>query len=195
MKKLYIIYSITLLAIVSCQPSETAIQTAMASTQAALPTATQIPFSEFNLEGQLIQENDLPAGYSGAQVSNMAVNNLPEKLNNIPEPDYSISQEFEKDGKQGGTVNIFLYEDLTKLNSAYSTMAPLDSENFVEGDWEKGELLRVDISFPITLKLLSLTFYKCHAIVYIHFLDSVSEESSITYGNRLSNRLTPLVCR
>jgi hypothetical protein len=185
MKKLHTIFIIIAsLVVVSCQPSATAI-----------PTTTPIPFSEFNLENLLIQENDLPAGYSGAQVSNMAISNLPEKISDIPEPDYSISQEFEKDGKQGGTVSIFLYEDLAKLNRAFSTMTPLDTEYSVEGDWEEGELLRVDVSYPITLKLLSFTFYKCHAIVRIHFLDSVSEKNSITYGNRLIKRLTPLVCR
>lgn len=194
MKKLSTIILIIPLVVLGCQPSEAAIQTAMASTQAAMPTI-QIPFSEFNLEEVLVHENDLPAGYSGAQIGKTAVNNLPESLRNIPEPDYSISQELEKDGEQGGSVNVFLYEDLSKLKEAFLLITPLDETYSVKGDWEDSELLRVDVSAPIVKKFLDLTFYKCHAIVYIHFSDSVSEENSITYANRLSGRLTPLVCR
>ena len=43
MKNLFVLFLIVVLFISGCQPSETAIQTAMAQTQAALPTATPAP--------------------------------------------------------------------------------------------------------------------------------------------------------
>lgn len=181
------------LVLASCQPSQAAIETAIASTQVALPTATPIPFSEFNLEGTLIQENDLPAGYSGAQVSNFA----PEAFKNVPKADYTISQQFEKNGQQNGSVTVFLYEDLTRQNNAYSTIAEglTNERRSVEGEWDRGELVSINITFPLKLILIDMVFSQCHAVVHIRFTASDSENNMITYAERLSKRLTPIVCR
>ena len=66
MKKLG--FLLLVMFLVSCSPSETAIQTAIANTQIAQPTLTPTPvdLSLLKLDPVLIQSGDLPASRSGA---------------------------------------------------------------------------------------------------------------------------------
>lgn len=192
MKKLSALLLIALLLVTGCQPSESAIQTAVAQTQAAQPTATQIPFSEFDLEDFLIQENDLPAGYSGAQVSNSA----PEMFNDIPKTDYTIYQQFQIGNKQAGGVGVFLYENKDSMERAYERIADgMGDTNAVERDWDKGELRVFSVTEPFIISFVDLVFANCFAVVHIRLTDTDNDKDVITYAERLNKRLTPLVCR
>ena len=64
---------IGLVFLAACAPSQTSIQTAVAQTLAVIPTPTPIPFSALQLDSQLIQPGDLPAGCVGGQITRFAM--------------------------------------------------------------------------------------------------------------------------
>jgi hypothetical protein len=58
------------------------------------PTTTPVPLSEIQLESIIIQEGDLPAGFSEAQIRDEA----PERFRELPEAQNTIYQQLEKNG-------------------------------------------------------------------------------------------------
>ena len=181
----------------ACAPSENTVNTAIAQTQAAIPTdtpiptATPIPFSAFDLEDLLIQQNDLPAGYSGAQVGNTA----PEMFGGIPKADYIIYQQFQKNGESAGGVTVFLYESIQSVDKAYQVIAVgMGNTEPVAGDWEKGELVIFSIS-AINFTAIDVLYADCHSAVHIRLSDIDNKQHVINYAKRLNERLSPLVCR
>lgn len=201
MKKVFCSLLVILL-LIACSPSQeeiqATVQASIAETQKAMPTetpvptATPIPFSEFDLEDLLVQDNDLPAGYSGAQASNTA----PQMFSSVPKPEYSIYQQFEKSGKQTGGVAVFLYDDLGKVDSAYKLLLDgMGKTEIVNGNWDKGNVVDYSIGMTITLDGVDLLFSHCHSVVHIRITGTRNKSNVITYAERLDKRLSSLVCR
>ena len=188
MKKLSTLFSFVIILIAACQPSETVIQTAIAQTQAAIPTATLIPFSALDLESILITSGDLPAGYEAAQIRS----ELSGFSKAAPTPDYYISQSFSYKGRMGGLIEILVYDDISNLQAAYKlTLNNLPGElNNVEIG-EGGEASA--LFFPV--EAASLSFFHCHAVVVIQFMETSVYADAVSYGKRLDERITPIVCR
>ena len=116
-------YFVLLLSACSNEPSENIIQTAIAQTQAAkptettvpsatpeptsttMPTETVVPLSDIDLVPLLIQEGDLPAGFSGAQIRYL------DKTQDSGEDlivNYAV-RDLELNGKAGGTVMVIVF--------------------------------------------------------------------------------------
>src|SRR6266542_3910846 len=93
-KRLFVVPTISIAVIISScvsapsTPSSQSIQTALAQTQVAIPTATPVPFSALDLESVIITGGDLPAGYEASQIRSK----LSDLSKAAPTPDYFISQ-------------------------------------------------------------------------------------------------------
>ena len=92
---------VLMFGISACEPSVEAIQTALAQTESAMPTATIIPFAALNLETTLITSGDLPPGYEASQIRA----SRSDFTKNAPAPDYFISQELSYNGSMGGDLS------------------------------------------------------------------------------------------
>jgi len=80
------------------------------------PTLTPIPLSALKLDQILIQSGDLPAGLSGAQIRDTA----PAMFKDVPMADSTIYQQLARNGNSASGVAVFLYEDKSKVDKAYS---------------------------------------------------------------------------
>ena len=192
-----LILAVSLLA--ACTPSQNAVQTAIAQTQAAIPAATQIPFSLLHLDDVLIQENDLPAGISGAQIDNGVGLDL---------ADYYLSQDMAYQDQRRGWVQVFIYEDTSltawrygnRLSGFASECAkaagqchPGDPQT-IFGLGEDAKM--IDVYNMIGPDAYTVAFYRCHAVVEISIWSAINDSSGlITYAKRLDERLKPIVCR
>jgi len=199
MKRVILIVILIGIVITACSPSETAIQTASTQTQTALPTtmpeptATLIPFSEFDLEDILIQANDLPAGYLGGQASNTTL----RMLDDIQNADYIISQQIQKDDYEAGDVTVFLFElevDVTKAYEEILKLLPEDAKS-VDGEWDVGALYILSLETPTVFDSIAMVFSRCHAVVSIRIDFSKNENDILSYAKQLLERLQPFVCR
>jgi hypothetical protein len=169
-------------------PSEGAIQTAIAQTQAAAPTPTPIPFSALDLEDVVITDGDLPAGFEPSQIRS----ELGDLSNDAATPDYFFSQSVSHGGGFGGMVDVLVYEDSAQVEPAYAALA-----NSMPGDARDvaiGEKASAASDFRI-IEVASLTFVRCHAVVSIQFQGTANIDDVVAYATRLDKRLEPLVCR
>lgn len=176
----------------ACGPTDTEIQStvqaSIAQTQAAVPTATQIPFSALNLEPILITTGDLPPGYEASQIRN----ELSDLSKASPTPDYFVSQSISYNGNFGGTIDVLIYEDSVKTQSAYQVISnnmPGDSTNIEVGDG--GQIS----STSFIVSTVSLSFIRCHAVVSVQFMETTQKDDVVSYAKRLDERLKPLVCQ
>ncbi len=99
--------------LMGCSPSPEAIKKAIEQTQTAMPTPTHTPLSALQLDSLITQENDLPSGVSGAQISNEE--GCDASGGNIC-ADYYISQELSYKDNKRGEVEIWVYK-VTTYNS------------------------------------------------------------------------------
>jgi len=189
----------------ACAPSEQDIQTAVAQTQAAMPTETPIPWSELQLDDLIIQPNDLPSGVSGSQIS--YYEECDASAGDIC-ADYYISQELEFQGKRSGVVAVWVYGAMQDVLTRYDGV----TDNFIaeckktEGQCYPGDpksipelgdsSMMIDVGNWIGGDWYHIIFTRCNAAVYVE-LGLVSKDPSgvITYARRLDERLTSSVCR
>jgi len=115
-----ILFVFILFALVACSPSESAIQTAIVETQmwslpytTVIPYETPIPYSVLELDDLIIPSTDLPAGVTGAQISNL------EEQSNLQPADYYIQQELSYDNNSSGKIQVWVYEDIEITLSRY----------------------------------------------------------------------------
>lgn len=177
------------------QSSSTATPTLTPTTT---PTLTPVPLSEIDIEPIIIKDGDLPIGYSGGQVKDVA----PRGYTYMPPAEKTIYQELVKDGKLSGFVVIFLYSTQENVERAYVRVSQLLSDN---GDTESsniaGEKATIAADF-LGYDNAAIAFVRCSAVVEIRILgvtDIVAsmqlEESIGSYAKRLDERLKPLICR
>src|SRR5215510_14395708 len=139
-----------------CGPSESSVNTSFAQTQAAIPTVTQIPFSALHLEDILIQDNDLPAGYSGGRVTN-----TPGQLmfSDVPEAEYSVQQFINKGTELEGFVTVFVYESTDDREGAYNIiLSSMSDSQPIEGNWEMGRIQFFDVG---SIERFDILFTTC----------------------------------
>lgn len=207
MNKRYIIILIAvslflLLVLTGCQDkdlsttSDSDIQTAIAQTQAAQPTSTQVPptpivLSEIDLVPVLIQPGDLPAGFTGAQIRD--THPPMGWWEKIPTPDNFIYQQFAKGADEGGSVQVLLYDNLDDSSKAFSIMKGNTPIEGVGSEAYISARVGIGLDGPTDLLSIHLAVIRCHAVVYIYM--KTDRDSIIAYAQKLDARLEPLVCQ
>lgn len=204
----------TLIAVVflsACTPSTESVQTAIAETQKAVqaqststPLPTQIPFSALQLDNLVIQPNDLPAGVSGAQISNY------EDCNSSAGDicaEYFFNQDLEFQNQKRGEIIIWVYEDKQYVNARYKMILdsftkecqktegqcyPEDPKTIPNlGD----ESIMIDVYNYIGADIFHIGFTRCNAVVYVKIGQVANDpDSLITYARRLDDRLKSIIC-
>ena len=160
----------------------------------ATPTPTPIPLSELELEPLLIQAGDLPAGFSGAQVRDVA----PQMFDELPIAENVIDQRFEKGGAAAGGVTVILYSSKSEIDEVYGLLVSSmgDSTQTVTEVGEQAIAIVESLSAAgVTFKFSDLTFIRCSAVVYIRMSDIADSDAITAYAKRLDSRLEPVVCR
>lgn len=195
---------LALILIASCStaPSSSEIQTAIAQTQAAAPTDTPvpaptlIPLSDIDLESILIQEGDLPAGYSGAQVRSAEGRRSDTELNKAVN---SIFQQFSLQGESAGGVSVYLFESLADRDEAYNAI--LTGLDETEGISQVGEnAVKWSAYVPLvgglgTIEGSMVVFVRCESLVTVEMRRAVDVTGAISYSQRLDQRLQNDICR
>jgi len=167
------------------------------------PTATPIPLSELDLEPLLIQPGDLPAGFSGAQIKDVA----PSMFDDLPAAENTIDQRFERGGDTAGGVTVFLYGSTSKIEEAYALLMSIEADyvalltddmnvQTVTGVGEQAIVSVVSLSMGgFTLESSDLDFVRCSAVVHIRMVGVADIDTIRAYAKRLDKRLEPVVCQ
>ncbi len=156
------------------------------------PTPTPaIPFSD--LGPLLIQENDLPAGYTGGVINDK----VPTSMNMLvmPMADYVVSQRLLKNESTSGIVSVMYYLSKGNVETAYETvLADMSNPQSLK---EIGDLAAVEMvtDNPIASQNgVNLIFRQCNAFAII-FVQGTNDGQAITaYAKRLAARLQSQVC-
>jgi len=165
------------------------------------PTPTPIPLSELRLEPLLIQPGDLPAGFSGAQVKDVA----PSLFDDLPTAENTIDQRFERGGDTAGGVTVFLYDSTSEIEEAYALIMSIEADSSIMGGMNVqavagvGEQAIVSVLslsvWGFTLESSDLAFIRCNAVVHIGMVGVVDIDTIKAYAKRLDSRLEPVVCQ
>jgi hypothetical protein len=165
------------------------------TTPATTPIPTVIPFSTLQLDNQIIQLNDLPAGCSGGQIT--YDRNLSYFFNkyDTPTPDYFISEQIDCGQSVDGRIQIFLYENINSTTKAYQNISTFykGKSLYAESTLSAPKLGDEAIGVISSFNEPDLVFRFCHAVITIDLVDSLP--STIAYAQRLNKRLSPVVCR
>jgi len=176
-------------------------------TPTSTPTATTTPikFSSLQLDDLIVQPYDLPAGISGAQISNH------EDCNSAAGnkcAEYYIKLDLAYQDKQHGHVQIWVYEDSQYVTARYN----VESDTFIaecqktEGQCYPGDpkavpdlgdsATMIDVYNYIGADSFYILFARCNAVVRIYIWGVANDpDGVITYAQHLDKRLTPIVCR
>ena len=203
MKNLLLVI-ICIFLISGCAPSQADIEKAIFQTQTAMPTQTLIPtptlipLSMIDISNLLIQQYDLPSGFSGAQISK----NLPDQYKDIQKPDYAVYQEFTYDGKRSGGVAIFAYSSEENTNKAYDDLLTIwvlnnlgIDENRVTGIGEIAAYGTVHGALFLGQDVTEFKFKDCgNFVVNLDFQNIEDYVSVQNYAENLDKRLSPIFC-
>lgn len=212
----YVLITLLLgLIFTACAPSEAAIQTAMAQTQAALPTATYtpeptetplptltptitpIPLSEIDLESLVFAEGDFPPFYERS----VAKTSPPQKhpFTEMPLPvkvlwQETINTQGSSLGNTLGEVGIFLYDDLELANQAYSVVTGFgdffgETAQSLDGLGEQA-LFDEKEFFLFGSLFQNIAFTHCGAFIYAN----IPSKDGVNYATRLDARLSEIIC-
>lgn len=163
-----------------------------------MPTseATAVPLSQVDLEPVLVVERDLPQDLAPDIVSKEnAVGNAEE----LDRADQVITQYFLLNGGEGGGVSVFLFESLDDVQAAFGKVSTFMDRPLVYklvGEQARIENFYIPVVPDVApIEGSRLIFKRCHALVVIQFPRAADVDAIGTYGQRLDQRLQPLVCR
>jgi len=157
-------------------------------------TPAPVPISEIQLDSIVIQEGDLPAGFSGAQIRDTA----PEMFKDLPSAQNTVYQQLEKEGDVAGGITIFLYDSQDNIETAYNLIVGglLDDAKLSDEVGEKAIISSISITIAdITIKSVDMAFVRCGAVVHIRMSGTDDVNSVVAYAKRLDNRLKTLICQ
>lgn len=158
-----------------------------------LPTPTPISLTDIDLEPLLIQDGDLPAGLSGAQVRSTP----PNMFRDITGAANQIHQQFARDGNSAGGVAVFLFEETADRDQAYAVILDGFGDTIEAVDvGEQGSATPPTTSMINQgLNSYDLLFSRCAAVAHIRMSGEFMDINMITaYAERLDQRLTEAVC-
>lgn len=181
----------------ACAPSQGAIQTAIAQTQAAQPlatvtvlppTPTAVPLEDLDIESVLVKDGDLPENLERDQVKS----SLPDSLKAlVPAPNRVVRQEFTSGIFRSDGTTIMLYESLDDLQKAYPVVVDLVFESAGGESAGIGEQSAIEgVQSP------KIIFVRCHALVWVGLFTGADDvrDMALEYAKRLDKRLAELVC-
>ena len=208
-----IIVCFAILILISCSPNSTEPTLTLTNTPqpsntptetpTQMPTQTPVPLADLNFEQIMIQEGDLPAGYSGAQIRDR----VPEMFDSLPEPQNEAYQQIAHKDEAAGGVSIILYDSHEDLKAAYNEIVDgmkfeEDSESIdvetiaLDEVGEQATACSVETSvLGQTFESLDLVFLRCQAIAHIRMTDTTNLDYGLSYAQRLDERLQPMVCQ
>ncbi len=201
---------ISVISIISaaCTPSASLVQTAIAQTQAVMPSQTSITNTpsvsqHVDIENIILLPGDLPKEFVRGQTKNF----IPKDFFRVPEgASKVINQEFEAEKLDISYVVILQYESLVDVNKVYDTVFTyldktkdynkLDNILTIRGLGETSHIAGHDRDANDSKRsTVHVVFTRCNAFVYIYFKsDKVQTDSVAVYAQRLDSRLKPLIC-
>ena len=158
------------------------------------PTSTPLPLSGIDLESIIIEDGDLPAGFSGAQIRDVA----PGMFRDLPLAQNTVYQQLEKNGETAGGIAIFLYDSQENVEEAYNLIVDgmTDDAELSNNVGEKATTLSMSMTaLGITTKAAEIVFVRCGAVVHIRMTGTSDVDSVVAYAKRLDRRIEILVCR
>lgn len=164
------------------------------------PTPTQITvdLTSLKLDSTLIKPEDLPAGYSGGQVS---IGSIPSFFgSNMPVPQNQIIQEIVSNGKAQGSISVWLFSKesdaktlYTKFVESFGNKVTINSTKTNNGADIKATEYSIGNTQTGITKTVALTFTKCQYIGYLLIGGIDQEKVLVNYIERLSTRLDNLL--
>lgn len=189
---LLLIYLVTACAPVA-NPTPTITATAVPT---PFPVSTPIPLSELDIELLLIAVGDLPEGMAPDTITN---ENAVGSVDELDRADAVHTQYFLLEGGEGGGVSVFLFESLDDVQAAFdkvSTLMDEPSHSNAVGEQTIAESFFIPLVPDVpAIEGSRLAFSRCHALVVIQFPRADDMLAIARYGQRLDERLQPLVCR
>lgn len=166
---------------------------APASIPTSISTSDVVEFSKLNLENILIQDGDLPAGTSGAQLRSKP----PQMFKDVPQAEYTVFQQFERQGEPAGGVAVFVYKSHEVLERGYSEILKgmIEAKSITDfGDKANLAVLSMSV-LGVKEYHLEALFSRCQALIHIRMTNNSDRESIIAYAERLDTRIDAIVCR
>ena len=159
----------------------------------AVPTPTPIALADIDIEPLLIQDGDLPAGLSGAQVRSTP----PNMFRDVTGASNQIHQQFARGDDPAGGVAVFLFEDTAARDQAYAVILDGfgDTIEAVDVGEQGAAFVPPEIMRRQGLNSYDLLFSRCSAVAHIRMSGEFMDIAMITaYAERLDQRLTEAVC-
>jgi len=192
MKRILCVFFISCLAVLlpACSTARTNVQTKEQISEVEL-TQTATVFS--NLVPVLIQENDLPQGYFAGS-STKKVPTYYQKLF-LPDADYFIRQQIQKDSVSAGQVDVLYYLSEGAVKIAFDDIKDdMREANDLDGVGEMAVIEIMPKGQGTVQDSLGIVFIQCHVVVHFSLLETIDAQSAISYSEDLSERLKPYVC-
>ena len=204
----------------SCTQSESAIQTAIAKTQTALPTvtatleptptptSTPIPLSDINLESIQYNKGDLSEGFIVEPFTDDINKSILGDIYGYQNMNIITFSNRLETG-EGGTVAIWLFDNFIVRDMGYEYLlkkipefddhiSRLINLRIVSDVGEEGYIYIFDFSPGVYDPYFTssiLTFFRCHSLVYmIKMGDGLDSKILLSYARKLDARLTYFVC-
>ena len=174
----------------ACASAQTGIQTDQQMQNAELTqTATVIP----DIEPLLIQEGDLPQGYSAGS-STQKVPTYYLKLF-ISEPDYFIRMQIQRASNSAGQVDVLYYASKGSAKFAFDDIkGDMQGASELNGVGETAIIETLSKEQETVQDSVGIVFIQCHATVHFSIQGTTDEQIAISYVKKLSERLQPVVC-
>ena len=185
---LFILNLIVLLP--ACASAQTDIQVDEQLSEVEL-TQTATVFS--NLEPILIQENDLPQGYFAGS-STQKVPTYYQKLF-LPDADYFIRKQIQKDSVSAGQVDVFYYLSEGTVKIAYDDIkGDMQGANDLDGVGEMAAIEIMQKGQGTVQDSVAVVFTQCHVVTRFSILGTFDAQTAISYSENLSERLKTYIC-
>lgn len=192
---------VLLLALAGCGGSPQAVQpTAPLATRenasegpTAAPAPTAVSLADLDLESLLVQNGDLPAGVSGAQIRDTA----PEMPPKMPKTTKTVYQQLAVGNAEIGGVSVFLYEETADRDAAMAALTELiDPSGPINGIGEQAVTNKASAAAGVMGRLTTdVIFRRCAAIVQISLDNQRYDQATVaSYAKRLDKRLAGVVC-
>lgn len=174
--------------LVSCAPPATPVPPTEIPTATIEPSPTPIVLADIDLKALAIQEGDLPAGFSIAQVTKRP----PDWYgwNKGPEVESSIYITLTNESERSGEIVIVLSDDEDVRLLAYQAFQRSLGKDRKDSD-KVGEIAQTMTTYLFT-PIYIIAFQRCAAVVYVDMWTFESE--TMIYAQNLDARLTEALC-
>ena len=111
----------------------------------------------------------------------------------MPQADNTIYQQLARNGNSAGGVAVFLYEDKSKVDKAYSKiLGGMGSD--AKAVPKLGDKASIAI-LTVGMEGSDLVFARCNGVVHIRMTGTSNAAEITSYAKRLDTRLSEVTCR